>query len=130
MRRDASRVAWVLIVGVLASSCTVKNVISVPVAVDKGGEPNADEVRLWDRAENEEDQIQARVRSYDDPLLAGYLARIVERLTSADVRDTASPPFTVGVLRDPTLNAFAMPNGTRGASRNISPRSIARSRCV
>jgi predicted Zn-dependent protease len=116
MRRDASRVAsraiaWLVVVSVLASSCASKQVIGVRVASDKPVEPEADEVRLWNRAEDEEAQIQKRVKAYDDPLLEAYLARIVERLTSADVRGSGAPAFSITVLRDPTLNAFAMPNG-------------------
>jgi beta-barrel assembly-enhancing protease len=103
MRRDASRVArrsiaW-LVVSVLVASCAARTV------------PDADEVRLWEEAEREEDQIDGRLKSYDDPVLMAYLASIVSRLTSGDPRDLSRPPFTLRVLRDPTPNAFAMPNG-------------------
>jgi predicted Zn-dependent protease len=106
MRRDASRVArrsvvWLAVVSALVSSCVSRTAIG----------PEADEVQLWNRAETEEEQIQKRVKSYDDPLLAAYLAGIRDRLTAADARDAVQPALTVRVLRDPTLSAFAMPNG-------------------
>jgi predicted Zn-dependent protease len=120
MRRDALRVAgrsiaW-LVVSILVASCAAKNVISVPlasnpVASDKSIEVDPDEVRLWEEAEREEDQIDRRLKSYDDPVLMVYLASIVSRLAYADPRDLSRPPFTLRVLRDPTPNAFAMPNG-------------------
>jgi predicted Zn-dependent protease len=69
--------------------------------------PEADELPLWAQAEKEEQQLQKRSRLYEDPLLDEYLARIAAKL----VREAGGPRFTVKVLRDPTLNAFAFPDG-------------------
>jgi len=73
--------------------------------------PEADERRIWTEAEKEEAKIQKAANLYDDPLLEGYLTRIGDRLTPEDVRKAGGPGFEFHVLRDPTLNAFAMPNG-------------------
>ena len=90
----------------LAVSCT-----SWGVAPMNGGgtpfTPEADDLRLWAQAEKEEQQLQKRSRLYDDPLLDEYLARIAAKL----VREAGGPRFTFAVLRDPTLNAFAFPDG-------------------
>src|SRR5207245_10639230 len=47
----------------------------------------------------------------EDPMLEEYLARVGDRLTPDEVRAAGGPGFKFGVLRDPTLNAFALPNG-------------------
>jgi beta-barrel assembly-enhancing protease len=117
MRRDASRVAhrsiaWLVIVGALASSCAPpQTVTSVPMRSDKLFEPDTDEVSLWTGAEREEEQIAKTLKFYDDPLLAEYLAKIGDKLASGDAGDAGRPAFTFAVLRDSTLSLFAMPNG-------------------
>ena len=73
--------------------------------------PEPDEVALWARAEREQDRLLQRTKVYDDPLLEEYLDRVVGRLVPESVRDAGGPAFRVRVLRDPTLNGFAMPDG-------------------
>ena len=73
--------------------------------------PEADEQRIWAQAEKEEEKIQKTAKVYDDPLLEDYLGKIGDRLTPEEVRKAGGPGFQFHVLRDPTLNAFAMPNG-------------------
>ena len=73
--------------------------------------PEVDELKLWAQAEKEEEQLQKKSKPYDDPLLDEYLAKIGDKLMPDDVREAGGPGFKFGVLRDPTLNAFAMPNG-------------------
>jgi beta-barrel assembly-enhancing protease len=104
MRHDAARVAsrsiaWLVIVAFLSSCAT------------KPFKPEAEELALWAQAEKEEDQLQKKLKPYDDPLLEEYLASIGDKLMSNDVREAGRPRFKFVVLRDPTLNAFAMPNG-------------------
>ena len=74
-------------------------------------EPEVDELNLWAQAEKEEQQLQKKSKPYDDRLLDEYLAKIGDKLTPDDVREAGGPGFKFEVLRDPTLNAFAMPNG-------------------
>jgi predicted Zn-dependent protease len=73
--------------------------------------PEADERKIWAQAEKEEEKIRKTAKVYDDPLLEDYLARIGDRLTPEPVKTAGGPGFEFHVLRDPTLNAFAMPNG-------------------
>ena len=70
--------------------------------------PGPAEQEIRAQADREAAQLDARSAPHDDPLLDAYLARIVEKLVRAGA---GGPPFRVTVLRDPTLNAFALPNG-------------------
>src|SRR5437867_10672301 len=109
--RVASRsVAWLLIACLLTVSCASRSVAPMG-AGGKPFKPEADELKLWAQAEKEEQQLQKKSKPYDDPLLDEYLAKIGDKLTPDDVRDSGGPGFGFGVMRDPTLNAFAMPNG-------------------
>ena len=102
--------AWVLIVTFLAPACASRSV----APIGAGGQPfkpEADERALWAKAEKEEEALLRKARPYDDPLLEEYLAQVGDRLTSEEVRAAGGPGFEFGVIRDPTLNAFAMPNG-------------------
>jgi predicted Zn-dependent protease len=73
--------------------------------------PEPDELTLWAQADREEQQLQKKSRPYDDPLLDEYLARIGAKLMPDDARGAGGPALRFDVLCDPTLNAFAMPNG-------------------
>src|SRR3989475_8522330 len=109
--RVASRsVAWLLIACLVTGSCASRSVAPMG-AGGKPFKPEADELKLWAQAEKEEQQLQKKSKPYDDPLLDEYLAKIGDKLTPDDVRDSGGPGFGFGVMRDPTLNAFAMPNG-------------------
>jgi beta-barrel assembly-enhancing protease len=97
-------------VTLLAAACATRTI----TPIGAGGhrfEPEADERALWAKAEKEEEALLKKARPYDDPPLEEYLARIGDRLTSEEVRAAGGPGFKFGVMRDPTLNAFAMPNG-------------------
>jgi predicted Zn-dependent protease len=82
--------------------------------IGAGGQPftpEPDELALWAQADREERELQTKPGSYDDPLLDEYLARLGARLMPDDARGAGGPVLRFGVLRDPTLNAFALPNG-------------------
>jgi len=103
-------VAWILVVSLLAGACASRSV----APIGAGGhpfKPEADERQLWAQAEKEEEKLLKRVKVYDDPLLEEYLARVGDRLLPAEVKAAGGPGFRFGVMSDPTLNAFAMPNG-------------------
>src|SRR3989440_5048604 len=107
MRRT---VAWLVILSLLLPACASRNV----PPIGAGGQPfkpESDERALWAKAEKEEEALLKKAKAYDDPLLEDYLAKVGERLTPDDVRNAGGPGFKFGVLRDPTLNAFALPNG-------------------
>jgi len=72
---------------------------------------DADERRLWDEALQEETTLDRVGKPYGDPALEAYLSGLAARLMSPAARAAGAPALTVSVLRDPTLCAFAMPNG-------------------
>lgn len=103
-------IAWLLVASLFAASCATRNV----PPIGQGGrpfKPESDEVRLWAVAEKEEAALLKKTKAYDDPLLDEYLAGIGDRLLPDEVRAAGGPGFKFGVISDPTLNAFAMPNG-------------------
>src|SRR3990172_8359709 len=110
-RHPVSRaVSWLLVAPPLAGPCASRSV----APIGAGGhpfKPEADERQLWAQAEKEEEKLLKRVKVYDDPLLEEYLARVGDRLLPAEGKAAGGPGFRVGVMSDPTLNAFAMPNG-------------------
>jgi predicted Zn-dependent protease len=103
-------IAWLVILCLLVPGCASRNV----PPIGAGGQPfkpEADERALWAKAEKEEETLLKKAKVYDDPMLENYLAQVGDRLTPDDVRDAGGPGFKFAVLRDPTLNAFALPNG-------------------
>jgi beta-barrel assembly-enhancing protease len=109
-RRLHLSIASLVTVSILATACATGDVPSIGA----GGQPfrpEADERALWARAEKEEGSLLERAIPYDDPLLEDYLARVGDRLVPEAMRAAGGPGFKIRVLRDPTLNAFAMPNG-------------------
>src|SRR2546421_2733815 len=103
-------VAWGLIVRLLAGSGASRNV----PPIGTGGQPfkpESDELRLWAEAEKEEQPLLKKAKAYDDPLLDEYLGRLGDKLLPEQVRAAGGPGLRFGVISDPTLNAFAMPNG-------------------
>jgi beta-barrel assembly-enhancing protease len=99
-----------VIVCLLVSACASRTVPPIG-AGGRPFEPDADERALWTKAEKEEETLLKKVKVYDDAMLADYLARVGDRLTPDEVRGAGGPGFKFAVLRDPTLNAFALPNG-------------------
>jgi predicted Zn-dependent protease len=103
-------VAWLVLVLLVAAGCASRGV--PPIGADGSPFTPGDEERaLWARAEQEAAALLRKVRLYDDALLEEYLSRIADRLAPDAVRAAGGPTFTIGVIRDPTLNAFALPNG-------------------
>jgi predicted Zn-dependent protease len=99
-----------VILSLLLPGCATRNV--PPIGADgKAFKPESDERALWAKAEKEEETLLKKAKVYDDPMLEEYLARIGDRLTPDRVRAAGGPGFKFGVIRDPTLNAFALPNG-------------------
>src|SRR6266480_363582 len=109
-RAPSRAIAWVLIASLLTASCATRSV--PPIGADgKPFKPESDEVRLWAQAEKEEEALAKKAKIYDDPLLEEYLGKVGDRLLPDEVRAAGGPGFRFGVMSDPTLNAFAMPNG-------------------
>lgn len=107
--RMRAAVTWFLIGAVLAG-CASRHVPPIG-ANGQPFRPEADERALWAQAEKEEETLLKKTKTFDDPLLEEYLAKVGDRLLPDSVREAGGPGFKFGVVRDPTLNAFAMPNG-------------------
>jgi predicted Zn-dependent protease len=73
--------------------------------------PDGDERALWSGAEQEAAAVFKKVRVHDDPALTEYLAGLAGRLVPEGARVAGGPDLRVSVVRDPTLNAFAWPDG-------------------
>jgi len=70
-----------------------------------------DERQLWSDAEKEEEKLAKLGKTYDDPLLEDYLGGVAAKLVPQEAQQAGAPTPRIAVFRDPTLNAFAMPNG-------------------
>jgi beta-barrel assembly-enhancing protease len=105
--RSAAR--WALTLSLLAPGCA-----SFPVRPAPGREPifdaAAEAQRIDTEAEREEVTITQKTVLYDDPLLEEYVARIGTRVESPAAR-AAGRRVRFTIVRDPALNAFAMPDG-------------------
>ena len=99
---------WVVL-ALLLSACAAR---VAPIGTDGHPfTPAPDERLLWAQADMEAAILLERVGTYDDPLLAAYLASMVERVTPARITMGGGPVPRVVILRDPTLAAFAVPDG-------------------
>ena len=98
-----------MLVALAVSACATR---LPPIGMDgQPFTPEADERRLWAQAEREATALLTRVRLYEDPLLDAYLARLGERLAPDGARAVGALVLRFSVIRDPTLNAFALPEG-------------------
>ncbi|MEL7060430.1 MAG: M48 family metalloprotease [Acidobacteriota bacterium] len=71
-----------------------------------------DERALWDEAIEEEAVMLEHVVLYDDPLLEDYLHELVDLLEPPGMAANPDLRYTVRVIDDPALNAFAYPHGS------------------
>jgi predicted Zn-dependent protease len=108
--RPAGLIGVIVVLALLGAGCAARNV----PPIGSGRVPftlEPDERALWTRAEEEAHKLLDRAPMYHDPPLAGYLAALAERLTPDAVRGAGGPKVRILVIQDPTLNAFAMPDG-------------------
>jgi beta-barrel assembly-enhancing protease len=56
-------------------------------------------------------QVATKYQEVRDPELSGYLSRLGARLTSQPQADGGAFPYTFTLVRDKTVNAFALPGG-------------------
>src|SRR5262244_4270188 len=106
----ATKLLSCLLLAALLPSCASTNV--PPMGYQgKPFRPEADERKLWSDAEKEEEKLGKLGKTYDDPLLEDYLASVAARVVPEEAQEAGAPAPRVAVFKDPTLNAFAMPNG-------------------
>jgi predicted Zn-dependent protease len=72
--------------------------------------PEADERALWSESDRMERALAESELLYADPDVEAYLTGVAERLLAAGLGSADLRP-RVRVLKDPFLNAFALPNG-------------------
>jgi len=96
---------WILLF-VLATGCATTDLAPVqPGEFQK----EKDEKGLWKQSE----EIATRIRSsdmvYHDEVLSSYINSVARDLIPEDIYDQLA--FKVTIVKDPRLNAFALPNG-------------------
>jgi predicted Zn-dependent protease len=91
----------------LVSGCASTSL--VPVTDSGFGKFELDELTLWSRSAEQAKQIDESGFLYDDRELQEYVNSVARKLQPAQVYEKI--PFSVKVLRDPYLNAFAFANG-------------------
>ena len=85
--------------------------VIVPGVCQAGEMPHLNEVesRLWRLAEKEQASFEPTTEIFNCPVLLTYLDRIARRLWGHV--ESPLPPIEIRILMDPTLKAFAYPNG-------------------
>jgi predicted Zn-dependent protease len=103
----SSLAAFAVAIGLLASGCASTRVSAVR---DAKFVPEADEQEIWNRAGTVDAAVEKNNLAYPDAALQAYLdevtARLLPHLGAGDV------VVRVRVIKDPFLNAFALPNGS------------------
>ncbi len=107
-RAGAPGLALVLAIGLLAA-CASTNV--PPIGVERPFQLARDEREIWTKSGEEQQKIEQSGKLYRDRLLEDYLAEVGQRLIPEAVKQTEAVGFRFHVIQDPTLNAFAYPNG-------------------
>jgi predicted Zn-dependent protease len=109
LRRTTKLLRWFALAFAL-SGCASAAVVPSDAEREPVGSA-ADERSLWNRAAREEDRLAGSGYFLHDGPLEEYLRAVALRLLRLEARESAEFSVRVVVLRDPTLNAFAMPNG-------------------
>lgn len=89
------------------SACTTTSL--KPVTDTDFTELEGDERGLWKRSAEQAKRMNESGFLYDDKQLEHYVNAIAKKLQPPSLYERI--PFTVRVIRDPSLNAFALPNG-------------------
>jgi Zn-dependent protease with chaperone function len=107
------RLGSIGLVGILMGSV---GCASTPVIRVDQGPPQTHlielEQKLNDQARQMEEKFAKQGAVYEDPLILLYLEEMGSRLARFPLSDTPSIHHRFKILRDPTVNAFAMPNGS------------------
>jgi predicted Zn-dependent protease len=95
---------------VFCASCVTTK---LPPISSAGAEfqPLKDEFDLWTRSREEEAKLRDNADLYQDPLLEDYLVQVAGHLNPESMAVNPEIDYTVTVIENPTLNAFAFPHG-------------------
>ncbi|HUG38099.1 MAG TPA: M48 family metallopeptidase, partial [Candidatus Limnocylindrales bacterium] len=110
-----------LLMAALAAGCAS----AVVPPIGGGGlpfEPAIEERALWIRAAKEAETFASASRIYREAALDAYLTGVATRLVPPEARAAGLPPIRVSVLRDPAVNAFALPDGAIFVSTGLLAR--------
>ncbi|HEX2277999.1 MAG TPA: M48 family metalloprotease, partial [Candidatus Tectomicrobia bacterium] len=105
----AYRYTALVLVLLLVMACATTNI----PPIDSPQQPfqlSADEREIWEQSEAEQRKLNRKGNLYQDPLLEEYLNDVARRLTPPEVGEQGMP-IRVRIIQDPSLNAFAYPNG-------------------
>jgi predicted Zn-dependent protease len=106
--RVAARLA--LVFGALLLVACASTMVP-PITAEKAPfEPETDERRLWWDADRFERKLREGGFLYQDPALDSYLEAVARKLLPRPLGVGSTAP-RVRVVRDPSRNAFALPNG-------------------
>src|SRR5215467_7699141 len=94
------------VVGLILAACATSTLAPIR---DGNVQLEDDEKRMWARVEQEQKKFEASDALYRDAELDAYLTGVARRLQPPEVLQAI--PFRVAVVKNPWLNAFAMPNG-------------------
>ena len=109
--RRAHRVVALVTLAALTLYCAPTHIPPISSA-GAAFRPDKDEVRLWEQSRAEEAKLREKARIYQDPLLVNYLQGVATRLNPPGMAANVAVSYRVAVLEDPTLNAFAYPDGS------------------
>jgi len=98
-------IALIIAVCCLVAGCAT----SRPIPVYQTLTASEEEQMLWRRAQEEQDAIDGSGLLYQDAEIENYLNQIAEKLQTNSI--SADISFQIKVIKDPKLNAFALPNG-------------------
>jgi len=97
--------ALIMVVWCLVAGCATPR----PIPVARTLTTSEEEQMLWRRAQEEMDAINGSGVLYQDTEIENYLNRIAEKLHANSIAPDIF--FQIKVVKDPSLNAFALPNG-------------------
>jgi predicted Zn-dependent protease len=97
--------ALIMVVWCLVAGCATPR----PIPVTRPLTADEEEQMIWRRAQEELDAINDSGMLYQDVEIENYLNRIAAKLHANSISSDFS--FQIKVIKDPSLNAFAFPNG-------------------
>ena len=100
-----NNIALIIAVCCLVAGCTTTR----PIPVSQTLTASEEEQMLWQRAQEEQDAIDGSGLLYQNTEIENYLNQIADKLQTNSISPDIS--FQIKVIKDPKLNAFALPNG-------------------